>query len=138
MLYATSIRRSQPAKSSALIWEPGAGQRWVRSGDVIGSCTVDQIHRGRITYRHQAGSAEMSIMSLPPGDDSLHHRVVTAAHTTEQKAADLPYAPRTYNENQRGTLSDSVGNSSLPDPGPGPRSPAESQVLSASEFPEAP
>ena len=51
VLLATSCYPADPAKSLALINEPGRGKRWIRPGTRLGHVIVEAVDTGSIVYR---------------------------------------------------------------------------------------
>lgn len=133
MLLATSVYRSRLSESSALIGEAGAGQRWVRVGDTIGRITVEGIHRGKISYRYQGRSVEMSLVERP-----LHHDGRPPRMTVVARAPQPTTSPRSH-EPKGQVGSESARNPVVTFPLTEPQvpvgNPSNANLISASEFP---
>jgi hypothetical protein len=60
-LRGISYHRLRPEESMALVWEPGAGSRWVRQGTQIGHIVVDKINGDSIVCKNGERVLAMSL-----------------------------------------------------------------------------
>ena len=48
---ATSVYKTRPEKTMALIVEPGAESRWIKAGQMVGHLLMERIERGHVAWR---------------------------------------------------------------------------------------
>jgi len=61
ILLATSLHLDDPARSMALVEEPGAGQRWVRVGMQVGHRRIVCIEKGRLILEGRADDTRTEV-----------------------------------------------------------------------------
>jgi len=60
-LHGISYRPSKPEASLALIWEPGAGHRWVKEGTQLGHLTIVEIDGDSVLYTDGTNTHTMAL-----------------------------------------------------------------------------
>lgn len=62
-LHGISYYPAEPARSMAMVFEPGSGRRWVRQGTQLGHLVIEQINSTSVVYRDGQKRREMALAS---------------------------------------------------------------------------
>ncbi len=95
-LRGISYHRSHPDQSMALIWEPGAGSRWVRQGEQIGHVVIERIDAAAIQCKEGERAVAMGLAG-PKG-------TVAVAKVHEKKSTPTPKATAAHDSVSRPLL----------------------------------
>ncbi|UCD52922.1 MAG: hypothetical protein JSW27_09830 [Phycisphaerales bacterium] len=94
-LHGISYRPSRPEDSMALIWEAGAGHRWVREGTQLGHVTIVEIDGDSVLYTDGTNTLAMAL-DLKQGDvlsASGRKQRRPARHSDESRPVVAHWAP---------------------------------------------
>ena len=90
-LHATTYYAADPARSMALIGEPGGEARWVRQGTRIEHLVIDQIKTGLVVYRDGTRLGEVSMVTDKGPLDPVRVRpAVEQADSADQDVTGQP------------------------------------------------